>query len=307
MAQMKRLATVSLLLVAVFAAAEPAQYTIKVGVDLVNVDFSVTDRKGRLVADLTAENFTVEEDGKKQEVVQFSRQSELPLTLAMLVDTSPSVRPVFHEEKHTAATFIETILRPKDLALVITFDRNITLMQDYSESVKRLGAAIRDLNPGGDGTSLYDAVYLASHEKLAREVGRKAIILISDGDDTTSKYDMSKALIAADRSNVVIYSISNSAPRNRLGLSQSGGSPKTLRKLSEETGGGYFSIGENGDFEKIFEQIAMELRSQYSVAYHSSNTIRDGKFRKIRIVPQDTNLTVRARKGYYAAAEAAAR
>lgn len=295
---MKRVAAiVSILLVAaaVLSAVTPAQYQIRVPVDLVNIDFSATDKNGRMVPSLTAEDFTVEEDGKKQQVSMFARERELPLTLALLVDISPSVEPVFEEEKRTAAGFLRSVLGKRDLALVIAFDRYVTLTQDYSEDLPSLTSAVEGLTLSKGGTSLFDAVYLASNDKLAREAGRKAIVILSDGVDTTSKYDMGKAMIAAQKSNAVIYSISNS------------GSPRALRVMSEETGGAFFKIDKKGDYEKIFAQISLELRTQYSIAYHSSNTARDGKYRQIKIVPKNSNLLVRARKGYYAPTEASGR
>src|SRR5229473_7910405 len=181
---------------------QAAQDTLKVTVDLVNVQVSVTDRHGRFVPGLTAQDFKVEEDGRRQEIRNFARENELPLTLALLVDTSPSVRPVFDEEKLTAVGFLESVLREKDLALVIGFDRSVTLVQDYTDNLKSLKRAIDTLEIGG-GTSVYDAVYLASKEKLRDEAGRKAIILISDGEDTTSKLKFTEALIAAHQSNAV--------------------------------------------------------------------------------------------------------
>src|SRR5437660_2307973 len=193
-----------------FARSSPqsGQDTLRVTVDLINVQFSVTDRHGRFVSGLTAQDFKVEEDGRRQEIRNFARENELPLTLALLIDTSPSVRPVFDEEKLTANSFLESVLREKDLALVIGFDRSVTMVQDYTENLKLLKRAIDGLEIGG-GTSIYDAVYLAGKEKLTDEAGRKAIILISDGEDTTSKLKFAEALIAAHQSNAVIYAISN--------------------------------------------------------------------------------------------------
>ena len=287
----------AILLVAavVLGAATPPQYQIRVAVDLVNINFSATDNNGRMVPGLTAEDFTIEEDGKPQQVSLFSRERELPLTLALLVDISPSVEPVFKEEKRTASAFLRSVLGKRDLALVIAFDRHVTLTQDYSEDLSSLTRAVGELELSKGGTSLFDAVYLAAHDKLAREAGRKAIVILSDGVDTTSKYDMGKAMIAAQRSDAVIYSISNS------------GSPRTLRVMSEETGGAFFKINRSGDYEKVFDQIALELRTQYSVAYHSTNAARDGKYRQIKIVPKNANLLVRARKGYYGPTEAPGR
>src|SRR5213593_2054993 len=252
MTQMKRWSRAILLAAIVIAAGylpsvagRQSQDTLKVTVDLVNVQFSVTDRKGRFVSGLTAQDFKVVEDGRRQEIRNFARENELPLTLALLIDTSPSVRPVFEEEKLTASSFLESVLREKDLALVIVFDRSVTLLQDYTDNLKLLKRAIDELEIGG-GTSIYDAVYLAGKEKLTDEAGRKAIILISDGEDTTSKTKFAEALLAAHQGNAVIYAISNAAStgffgRGRRGIpGWGGGKIGTLKKFSEETGGSTF-------------------------------------------------------------------
>jgi len=269
------------------------------------VQFSVTDRHGRFVPGLTAQDFKVEEDGRRQEIRNFARENELSLTLALLIDTSPSVRPVFDEEKLTAASFLESILHEKDLALVIGFDQSVTLLQDYTENLKLLKRAIDELEIGG-GTSIYDAVYLASKEKLTDEAGRKAIILISDGEDTTSKTKLIEALVAAHQSNAVIYAISNATSggffgRGRSGLGGfGGGNMRTLRRFSEETGGSTFVVSNENSFAKIFDQIAQELRSQYSLGYVSLNTARDGKYRQIKVTARQSGYIVKSRKGYYA-------
>src|SRR5438094_4818921 len=292
-----------------FARSSPqsGQDTLRVTVDLVNVQFSVTDRHGRFVPGLTAQDFKVEEDGRRQEIRNFARENELPLTLALLVDTSPSVRPVFDEEKMTAEAFLESILRPKDLALIMGFDRSVTLVQDYTDNVKLLRRAIDELEIGG-GTSIYDAVYLASKEKLHEEAGRKAIILLSDGEDTTSKVKFPESLVAAHQSDTVIYGIFNSVRggffpygRRRNGpIFGNGGDLGTLKKYSEETGGSTFVVSDENGFRKIFDQIAQELRSQYSLGYVSLNTARAGKYRQVKITARESGYTVKARKGYYA-------
>jgi VWFA-related protein len=212
---------------------------------------------------------------------------------------------VFDEEKMTADSFLESILRAKDVALVMGFDRSVTLVQDYTDSARLLKRAIDDLEIGG-GTSVYDAVYLACKEKLSQEAGRKAIILISDGEDTTSKLKFGEALVAAHQSDAVIYAISNSVRgffgygrRGRGGFG--GGDIATLRKFSEETGGSTFVVSDQNSFTKIFDQIAQELRTQYSLGYNSTNPARDGRYRQIKITPRNSGYTVRARKGYYAA------
>ena len=287
------------------AVAQQGEDTLKVSVELVNVPLSVSDRQGRFVAGLTEKDFLVEEDGRRQQIRNFSRENELPLTLAMLIDTSPSVRPVFEEEQATANAFLESIMRSQDLALVVGFDRSVTLVQDYTDNVKLLKRAIEELEIGG-GTSVYDAVYLACKEKLGHEAGRKAIILISDGEDTTSKLKFSEALLAAHQSDTIIYAISNSVrsafPYVRRGRGGFGGGDiGTLRKFSSETGGATFAVNNQNTFGRIFDQIARELRSQYSLGYYSTNTARDGKYRQIKIIPRDSSYTVRARRGYYAA------
>src|SRR5213594_3350168 len=283
------------------ALSGQSQDTLKVTIDLVNVQFSVTDRQGRFVPGLTARDFKVEEDSRRQEIRNFARENESPLTLALLIDTSPSVRPVFDEEKLTAASFLESILREKDLALVIGFDQSVTLLQDYTENLKLLKRAINELEIGG-GTSIYDAVYLAGKEKLNDEAGRKAIILNSDVEDTKSKTKVTEDLVAAHKSNAVIYAISNNpgsrffAP-GRLGggiiLGGSGGDLGTLKKFSEETGGTTFVISNEKGFKKIFDQIAEELRSQYSLGYVSLNSARDGKYRQIKITARESGYTVK--------------
>src|SRR5262249_27217371 len=282
-----------------FPARMESQDTLKVNVDLVNVQFSVTDRHGRFIPGLKKEDFVLEEDGKRQEVLHFARENELPLTIGMLVDTSPSVRPVFEEEKDTAESFLQSILKPNDLALVIGFDRAVTLVQDFTDRPRLLKSAIDDLQIGG-GTSVYDAVYLACKEKLAHEAGRKTIILISDGEDTTSKTKFFEALVAAHQSDTIIYAISNSIRGGLFPYGRSrgsgGGDIGTLRKFSSETGGATFVVNNQNTFTKIFEQIAQELRSQYSLGYNSTNTARDGKFRQIKIIPRDSSYTIRARK-----------
>ena len=299
MALMKRFPVLIILVLLAFEPVVAEQFTIKVGVNLVNLLFSVTDDKGRFVAGLGPGDFIVEEDGELQEIQHFARENELPLTMALLVDTSPSVRPVFDEERRTAVSFLESILRAQDLALVIGFDRTVTLIQDFTEVSSDLGESIFSLEIGS-GTSVYDAVYLASEEKLRPEAGRKAIILISDGEDTTSRVERTEALIAAHQSNAVIYSISNSPPRRGFFGGRRSGNMGTLKTLSEETGGTVFVLDNKSDFEYIFAQIAAELRTQYSLGYVSSNSEQDGKFRRITITPRNKKLKVRTRRGYYA-------
>lgn len=296
MSLMLRTAALITLTILAFQPVIAGQFTLRVGVDLVNVLFTVTDRNGRFIPGLGPEDFRVEEDGKPQEIAYFARESELPLTLALLVDTSPSVEDVLDDEKRTAIGFLRSTLRDQDLALVIGFDRTVTLFQDFTGNTDLLGSAIRSLQRGS-GTSLYDAIMLASDEKLRDEAGRKAIILISDGEDTTSWAQRTDALISAHGSDAVIYSISNVLPR-RFGESQ--GDMRTLERLSEETGGAVYQLRTNERFEEIFSRISEELRSQYSLAYFSTNPTQDGEYREIRIEAVNDDYRVRARRGYYA-------
>jgi VWFA-related protein len=292
---MKQFAVVVVLcVIALTALAQDPQFSIKVDANLVNVLCTVTDRRGKLIPNLTKDDFIIEEDGKRQEIVSFSKENELPLTLAMLMDTSGSVREVLPAEKDTAIAFINSILTPRDLAMVIKFDKSPRVVQDFTESKRRISDAIDQVGKTGDGTTLYDAVVLASRDHLALEAGRKAMILISDGEDTTSTHREKDALFSAQAADAIIYSISNVAEG-----SQSGRGPDTLRTLSGETGGSAFFIRRYSDFNAIFDQIVNELRGQYSVAYKSTNTKRDGKFRAIKVLAKETSMSVRARKGYY--------
>jgi len=274
-----------------------SETTLKVNVDLVNVIFTATEGNGRLVPGLNKEDFLVEEDGRKQEVSHFAREVTLPLTLALLIDTSPSVQSVLDLEKQTAIEFLHSVLRKEDLALVMNFDRGVSLVQDFTADIRRLSKAIQSIAIGG-GTSVHDAVFLASDEKLKRETGRKAIILISDGGDTTSKLKIKDAIESAQRADVIIYAISNSSGGPFFG---GGGDDGTLKRYAEATGGRAFFPSKPQDFKKAFDAIQEELRSQYILSYSSTNTMKDGSYRALKVsVPNQKSLKVRAKKGYYA-------
>jgi VWFA-related protein len=281
------------------AGSRNDQTTLRVAVDLVNVLFTVTDGSGRLITNLSKEDFVVEEDGQKQEIAYFSKEVSLPLTMAILIDTSPSVEPILGLEKQTANEFLESVLRKEDLALIMNFDRSVSLIQDFTSDIRRLNRAIQSVAIGS-GTSVHDAVFLACDEKLKQETGRKAIILISDGGDTTSKLKIKEAIEAAQRADVIIFAISN-----RVGgffRSGYGADDGTLKKYAETTGGRAFFPSKPQDFKKAFDAIQEELRSQYSLAYNSTNAAKDGTYRTLKIVlPSQKNLKVRAKKGYYSA------
>jgi len=286
-----------LMIVAAAVLQQAPQTPLRVNVDLVNVAFTVTDRTGRFVSGLKQDDFALEEDGRKQDIQRFSQENEKPLTIGVLIDKSPSVGPVFNEEKAAAVSFLDTTLKSGDLAMVISFDRTVTLEEDFTEDKKPLRQAINSLTTG-NGTSVYDAIYLACKEQLPKEGGRKAIILISDGEDNTSKVKLPEALVAAHQSDAVIYSISNRVG-GFFGNAPNAGA-ETLKRFSLETGGTVYFVGGRSDLTEVFGEISDELRSQYSLAYISSDTTRDGKYRHIRIIPRDSSYKIKAREGYYA-------
>jgi Ca-activated chloride channel homolog len=278
---------------------EASPDNLVVHVDLVNVLFTVTDRKGTLVTDLGRENLKIYEDNKPQAITNFTRETELPLTIAVLIDTSSSIRDRFKFEQQAAIDFLYRTLRPnKDKALLITFDSAIELIQDFSDNPEVLAKAIRQVRPGG-GTKMFDAIYLTCQEKLKAETGRKIMILISDGDDNLSLETLSGTLEMAQKSDVSIYSISTNSS-GFFGLTAPK-ADKVLKRLAEDTGGRAFFPFKAEDLSASFQGISAELRSQYSLAYRSSNPTRDGSFRSIKIETDRRNLKVKARRGYYAA------
>jgi Ca-activated chloride channel family protein len=275
-----------------------ATKNLVINVDLVNVLFTVTDRRGKLVTDLSKEELKLYEDNKLQSITNFSRETDLPLTIAILIDTSTSIRDRFKFEQEAAIDFLYRTLRPKkDKALLITFDSAIELVQDYSDNPELLAKAIRQIRPGG-GTKMLDSIYLACQEKLKAETGRKIIILISDGDDNLSLENLNSTLEMAQRSDVSIFTISTNSS-GFFGITAPK-SDKILKRLAEETGGRAFFPFRAEDLSQSFQDISAELRSQYSLAYRSSNANRDGGFRAIKIDPERRNVKVKSRRGYYA-------
>lgn len=302
------------LLTAAQAPPEPSA-TLRVEVPVVNIYLTVKDRNGRLITDLTAEDFEVKEDGKKQEIRYFARETDRPVTMGLLVDTSISQQGVLPIEKEAASAFLRQVMRPIDLVLLITFDVNVDLLQDFTQEVERLERALDRARVNSPvalgpfpqsqrrrGTSLFDAVYLVSKQKLAGEVGRKAVIVLSDGVDAGSNVKEQDSLEAAQRSDTIIYSIGISDPEFYGFGGDPGYGRGVLKKLAEETGGRAYFPSKPEKLQEAFDQITQELRSQYSIGYAPTNRARDGRFRKIEIKVQDKgrNLKVQARRGYYA-------
>jgi Ca-activated chloride channel family protein len=272
---------------------------IAVRVDLVNVLFTATDKKNRLVLDLTKDDFRVFEDQKPQDIRFFSRESNLPLRIGILIDTSNSVRDRLRFEQESAIDFLSTTLRPgKDLAYILGFDVEAQVIQDYTADMEKLSKAVRSLRAGG-GTGLYDAIYFACKEKMLffpppEPYLRRVMIVTGDGLDNQSIHTREEALAMAQRAEVTIFAIST----NRTGTPGRG--DKVLKYLAEETGGRAFFPFSVSDLAHNFQEISRELRSQYSLAYVSSNTAHDGTFRRINIDPLEKNIHVRAKAGYFA-------
>jgi VWFA-related protein len=269
-----------------------------VNVDLVNVLFTVSDRRGRLITDLDQADFQLFENDRPQVVTNFSRETDLPLAIALLIDTSTSIRDRFKFEQEAALDFLTKALRPgKDKALLMTFDTGIDLVQDFTDDIPLLREGIYQVRPGG-GTKMLDAIYLAAEEKLKAEQGRKVLIVISDGDDNLSLRTLAGTMEMAQKADVTIFAIStNSAGFFGVKAPQA---DKVLKRLAEETGGRAFFPFKAEDLSQSFQDIGMELRSQYSLGYLSSNSARDGTFRTIRLQSARKNYKIKARRGYYA-------
>ena len=273
--------------------------TYRVSVDLVNVFCSVWDRNtNSFVTNLTREDFTVLEDNQKQEIRNFNRETNLPLTIALLMDTSQSVAPKLKFEQDAANGFFYSILRDTDRAMLLEFDSGVTLIQDFTNDPNKMAKQIRSLRAAG-GTALYDAIYLACDEKLIRETGRKAIVIVSDGEDQSSKMTFDQALEMALKAEATIFSISV----NRggfFGVGDTKNGDRVLKQLSDETGGRSFFPFKIDELDDAFRQISQELRSQYNIGYLSNNTKRDGSYRKVEVKVGEKGLRLSYRKGYYA-------
>jgi len=294
---------------------EEAMPSISVNVSLVNILASVHDRHGGLIGNLSKDDFTVFEDGKQQTIKYFTRETDLPLTIGLLIDVSASQRNLLDIEKRAAHQFFAQVLRKKDEAFLISFGEDSELLQDYTNSPRLLQGGLSQLqiNSGASGmgpgpvptisqprgTVLYDAVYLAAHEKLRGEVGRKVIVLITDGVDQGSKLRIEDAIEAAQKADAVVYSIDYADP-SAYGLFSFGVSDSALQKMSGETGGRVFKVDRKHTLEDAFTELQAEMRSQYAIAYTSTNPDQDGTFRKLIVKVADKNLKVQVRKGYYA-------
>jgi VWFA-related protein len=275
-------------------AAQEPQTTIRTEVGLVNIFFTAIDKNGRPVAGLKADDFKLFDNGQRQKIEYFSelgKVSDVPLTIALLIDTSGSVKDKLEYEKATAAEFFQDMLRPqKDLALIIQFDSEVNLVQDFTQNYDYLLNGLQSLK-AGNSTSLYDAVFLAADEKLKHETGRKVMVVIADGDDNASKVRKEEAIEAAQRNDVLIYGI---------GVQTDDSSFRVLKKFAEETGGAFFSPhAKQSEIQEAFHSIRQDIQGQYSLAYGLSAK-KDGSFHEVEIRSNVGQVRVRHRKGYYA-------
>lgn len=266
----------------------------------VNVIFTVTDKRGKFVRDLTKDNFEVYDDKKRvPEIRSFDRETDLPLRVGLLIDASNSIRGQFKFEQESAVIFLNEIVRPKtDDAFVIGFDTTPEVTQDWTNSQEKLAQGVRMIRPGG-GTALYDAIYYACRDKINTRLDhtpvRRAIILLSDGFDTQSRSTLNEAIEMAQKAEVIIYTISTTfTPNEDKG-------DRVLKKLAEETGGRTFHPFKIDQVSDAFRDIQDELRAQYALSYRPPELVADGSFHQIEIeIPKKKKLKIRARKGYYA-------
>lgn len=285
--------------------------TYRKNVNLVNVVFTVKDKHGTLVPNLEKDHFELFEDGKPQIIKYFSALTDQPLTLGLLIDSSYSMKRTLPEEKVVAGGFLQKVLTPKDLAFVISFDVSVDLLQDLTSSLHLLREGLDKArintntvgmapmgNPGPvptaqnmKGTVLFDAAYLASDDVLSRQSGRKAMIILTDGDDVGSKMRLKDSIEAAQKADVIAYVLLITDPMFPSNYGD-------MSKLCEQTGGRIIEIRNPDKLDKAFAEISEELRSQYTLGFTSDNPNNDGKFRKLEVKSKD-GYKIQARKGYY--------
>jgi len=291
--------------------------SIKVDVNVVSLLASVRDKRGALVPNLEKNDFTVLEDGKPQDIKYFARETDLPLTIGLLVDVSRSQENLIQVERSAASEFFRQVLQKKDEAFLISFGEECELLQDYTQSAQLLNRGLNGLQvssgvggfgPGpvptmGDprGTVLYDAVYLAASDKLRTEVGRKVIVVITDGVDQGSRMTINQAVESAQKADAVIYSIDyyDASAYGMFGWG-GGGGESALHKLSDETGGHVYKVDRRHPLEEVFKELQDEMRSQYSIGYTPTNPAKDGSYRHLEIKLANKDMKAQARKGYYA-------
>jgi Ca-activated chloride channel family protein len=280
-------------------AAQESSSTLKVDVKLVNVFVTVTDDHGAPVAGLTRENFDLKEDDRDQKIAIFDRESALPLSIVLAIDTSLSTRRDLPLEQQSARRFAHTILRPVDALSVYSFSEIVNEVVSFTSDLRRIDHGIERLVPGA-ATALYDALFLGARSLDSRQ-GRKVMVVITDGGDTVSKVDYQQAVRAAQEAEAILYSIIIVPIEASAGRDTGG--EHALMQLSADTGGKYFYASSLAQLDEAFRKISDELRTQYLLAYYPSQKLSDSEFRKIRVsiqgAPGSNQLRVRHRTGYY--------
>jgi VWFA-related protein len=295
---------------------EPDDQVIRVDVDLVNVFFSARTKKGAYVNDLKQEDLDLYENGVRRDIRYFTRESDLPLTIGLLIDVSRSQENLIQEERIAATQFFREMLRKKDLAFLISFGSDVELLQDLTASANLLQNGLGQLkvNTGGGGggptpttvpsgmrgTVLFEAVWLASKEKLSQEVGRKVMVIITDGVDVGSRTKIEQAIEEAQRADTIIYGILFEDPRYTSPMYGGMSGEGSMKRLSEQTGGRVFRVDRRYTLTDIFKEIQEEVRSQYTLAFSPATGANDGSYRKIELRPKNKDLRIQSRKGYYA-------
>jgi VWFA-related protein len=297
-------------------AIDDSDAPIKVDVDLVNLYFAVRSKQNALIGNLEKTDFDLAEDGAKQEIKYFAKDTDLPLSIGLLVDVSNSQRNLIEIERRAANSFFNSVLRKKDVAFLISFGADSELLQDITGSPRLLQEGLDHMKLNGGfsginsgpvptmskprGTVLYDAVYLASGDILAREAGRKAIILITDGEDEGSRETEKQAIEAAQRADTIIYGILYVDRQFYGGFGMGYSGEGVLKQMAEETGGRLFQVDRKNNLDSIFQQIQDEMRTQYAIGYTPTNSKKDGTFRKIDLRTNTKDQKVQVRRGYYA-------
>jgi VWFA-related protein len=289
---------------------------ISVDVNVVNLYCSVRTKQNALISTLEKTDFTLAEDAAPQTIKYFTKETDLPLTIGLLVDVSGSQRNLIEIERRAASSFFSSVLRKKDVAFLISFGADSELLQDVTGSARtlqdglnrlKLNAGFSGINSGpvptmnhARGTVLYDAVYEASNEILAREVGRKAIVLITDGQDEGSTLNMKQAIESAQKADAIVYGVLYVDRQFYGGFGGGYSGESVLKQMADETGGRLFQVDRKNTLDSVFEQIQQEMRTQYAIGYTPTNSKKDGGYRKIDLRTSNKDLKVQVRKGYYA-------
>jgi len=295
------------------AANGPTGESIKAVSVAVNVYAIAEGRHARLIRDLTKDDFELSEDATPQRIEYFSQETNAALSLGVAIDTSVSQRHLLAMEQDAAKNFLRSVLRNGDQAFVMNFDLDVKLLQDFTDAAAQLARAIDsvEINETGrsilqdaaasptGGTHLYDAVYLASNELMKARFGRKVLVLVTDGEDQGSKINLQKSIEAAEKADVIVYSIVVSDPEFYSLMGDTYHGDSSVRKRALETGGRTIRVKSIEQIGQAFEQIAHELRSQYLLGYSPSNFRHDGSFRRIHVKVRGRKYMVRTRTGYY--------